>query len=62
MKEGDGRLVVRLGCIGDGLEKRESPVAALQLEAKEEIGCSLLLMSAGSTIEVSPCGDVLMRD
>jgi len=61
-REDDGELVIGLGCIGGSLEKRESPVAALQREAREEIGCGLLLRSASSSIEVSSCGKVKRRD
>ena len=60
-REDDGRLVIGLGCIGGALEKKESPVAALQREGREEIGCGLLLRSAGFTIEVSACGNVWTR-
>ena len=56
-REDDGRLVIGLGCIGGALEERESPVAALQRETREEIGCGLLLRSASSTIEVSAYGN-----
>jgi len=61
-REDDGRLVIGLGCIGGALEERESPVAALQRETREEIGCGLLLRSASSTIEVSACGNGVPRD
>jgi hypothetical protein len=60
-RENDGRLIIGLGCIGGALEETESPVAALQREAREEIGCGLLLRSAGFTIEVSARGNVWTR-
>jgi len=53
------QIVIVLGCIGNMLEEGETPVTALQREAKEEIGCSLHLWSANSIIEVFPNGDVL---
>jgi hypothetical protein len=58
----DGNLVIGLGCIGGSLEEGETPVAALQREAQEEIGCELHLRSASLTIEVSPKRNVWLRD
>ncbi len=61
-QENDGQLVIGLSCIGGSLEEKETPVAALQREAQEEIGCRLHLRSARTTFEISPDKDIWVRD
>ena len=55
-RDGNGRLRIGLGFVGGNLEDGETPIAGLQREACEEIGCGLRLESASQTIEISPEG------
>jgi len=54
-----GQLHVGIGCIGGSIEADETPLAALQREAMEEMGCGIELVGAARTWLITPRLEVL---
>ncbi|MDI6771327.1 MAG: NUDIX domain-containing protein [bacterium] len=57
-----GEFIIGIGCIGGRVELGESALEALQREALEEIGCTVLLDTPGSPFFMGPDGSVRMLD
>jgi hypothetical protein len=57
-----GEIIIGIGCVGGRVEPGESAIEALQREALEEIGSTVLLDTPASPFFVGPDGAVRMLD